>query len=464
MFDELNNKNIDIQSILIDSGETLHNIKSKLQNELLSQTLRSAQKNVPYYNALFNKLELDYSNTLENDFLSNLTKIPILTKDMIKSDVQAFINPNVTIIGARFTSGTIDKMCIYVSKEELKAISDWENLQYKTVNQDINLKRPIILRLIFRRLSISPNPPVPVIIIPYFADDVQRTALIMLELTRKHFIPNTSSERVSMIALPTPWTIRLVTKELLSKNFDIKSLGIKVITSAGGHASQSLRQLAKDVWNAEFYGSFNMAEVSGLATECRYHNGYHFDIKMVPLIVDPFSKEFLSFGEEGILLLTTLYPFQQAMPLINYWTGDLVELVNEQCSCGYNGITIKRFIGRREYCLYMGDILPKQIKKKWFSYIDIIEIVDQIPELVYDRPRFRYILDEKNGQKIIKITIEPICEINSTRKDEIKNFLINEIKNRYSEWQNLFRTNELSLDVDFTSYYHKISIEGYFDI
>ena len=46
-------------------------------------------------------------------------------------------------------------------------------------------------------------------------------------------------------------------------------------------------------------------------------------------IVDAFTREPLE-GGVGVLVLTGLYPFSQTMPLIRYWTGDLVE-IGPQC-------------------------------------------------------------------------------------------------------------------------------------
>ena len=434
-----------------NNSKDFFDLKTELQSELIRQTIEHAYSRIPYYNYLFKDLNIDLSNLERSNSIEYLKKIPILTKDMLVSQTKDFVNPYVHIVSIKNTSGTTlygEQLGIYISQEELKAIHSYNYLEYEALRQTTE-DLEITLRITVRRQGVSPIPPNLVIVVPYLLEDTNRIVSIMTELRRNHYIPNCIHNRVSIINLPTPWIGRLITKELIERNYDLKSLKIKAITSSGGHASQSLRKYIKELWNADFYSSYNMAEVCGSATECQYHNGYHFDIKIYPTAFEPFTKKIVPYGEEGVLVLTTLYPFQQANPLLNYWTNDIVVLTDNECKCGYKGITISKFIGRVEYCKYFGDLLDKTAKKKWFSYIDVLEVIDEIPELIFDRARFKieYKKTTNNYEIIIKVCLA--CEISKERENEIRDFLISGIEKRYLEWKNLFSSKEICINIDF---------------
>lgn len=76
---------------------------------------------------------------------------------------------------------------------------------------------------------------------------------------------------------------------------------------------------------------YSLSEMFGGATEDLEGGWYHFDPVVVPEVVSTEDRRPLTEGV-GELVLTALYPFQEAQPMIRYATGDLVEVTHSKSS------------------------------------------------------------------------------------------------------------------------------------
>lgn len=109
---------------------------------------------------------------------------------------------------------------------------------------------------------------------------------------------------------------------------------VRMLLPGGSFLSEARRSYLEDVWDAECFNMFGMSEVFGpLAGECRARDGQHYpsDLLMVE-VIDPESGRLVAPGEMGVAVYTTLWP--KGMPLVRYWTGDYVRLVEGPCACG----------------------------------------------------------------------------------------------------------------------------------
>src|SRR5262245_37809576 len=92
----------------------------------------------------------------------------------------------------------------------------------------------------------------------------------------------------------------------------------------------------QEQWNAELISTYACSELGLAAIACpRDPNRYHFDHTMYAEVVDPQTSKPVDVGQEGRILLTGLYPFQQVCMFVRYeigdwgrWRGDGV------CECG----------------------------------------------------------------------------------------------------------------------------------
>ena len=103
----------------------------------------------------------------------------------------------------------------------------------------------------------------------------------------------------------------------------------------------------------------------GVAFECPCQNGLHiWEDNFFVEILDPVTLKPVPDGEEGELVLTTL--FREGMPIIRYRTKDLTRILPGDCPCGRTHRRIERIKGRTDDMLILKgvNIFPIQIEKK----------------------------------------------------------------------------------------------------
>jgi phenylacetate-CoA ligase len=91
-------------------------------------------------------------------------------------------------------------------------------------------------------------------------------------------------------------------------------------------------------------------------TECKFGVGGHHHPELIIIEVLDNNNNPVKNGEVGELAFTTLGV--EAMPLIRFKTGDIVQLHNEPCLCGRNTIRVGPVLGRKQQMIkYKGTTL-----------------------------------------------------------------------------------------------------------
>jgi len=141
----------------------------------------------------------------------------------------------------------------------------------------------------------------------------------------------------------------MLTRMLSKAGHELKSAGIRVVSTRGDYVSPHVRRIAHDFWGAELIDTYGSAELCGGASQCE-HGSYHFDLTEIPEIFFGKENQVHDPANVGEIVITPLHPFQQALPLLRYMTGDLAKFT-ESCSCGRREVAISQFWGRRDSCL-----------------------------------------------------------------------------------------------------------------
>ena len=97
--------------------------------------------------------------------------------------------------------------------------------------------------------------------------------------------------------------------------------------------SREMRSEIEQRWNARVYDNYGSVEAAASTYECRCQNGWHIsEDAYIFEVVDSETEEPLAPGEEGVLVVTSL--FREASPFFRYQVGDVVSLWAERCACG----------------------------------------------------------------------------------------------------------------------------------
>lgn len=126
---------------------------------------------------------------------------------------------------------------------------------------------------------------------------------------------------------------------------------VRVIFCGGAVLPPALRRVIQEDWQArvvEIYGSNETMLLGVSCTEGRLH----LCSELVEAeVLDPVTHQAVQPGERGVLTVTSLV--HEVMPLVRYFTGDLVRLGKEPCPCGERSATLE-VLGRYDDVIEIG--------------------------------------------------------------------------------------------------------------
>ncbi len=307
------------------------------QNEKLRKMIHYCYQNILYYHDLFNSLGLKPEDITK---VEDLYKLPILTKDDIRKDIEKFYPNNEQNIKYSIgsTGGSTGAPLKYRLSEESNSAGvallsrGWGFAGYELgdkvaiiaggslVKKEQSLKK-IINNFIhnFRRYS------------SYGMDDELLNEYVqdMIKWKPKYIRGYASS--VFQLA-------KFIKKNNLENEFDIRA----AITTAEMLFPKQ-REYISDVFNCDVFNTYGLNDGGISAYECEKHAGMHIDIERSLLeCVDDNGHNI--YNQEGKILATTLLDF--SMPLLRYDTGDLGVLSDEQCTCVCQRPLLKELKGR----------------------------------------------------------------------------------------------------------------------
>jgi phenylacetate-CoA ligase len=109
-------------------------------------------------------------------------------------------------------------------------------------------------------------------------------------------------------------------------------------------------------WNIKLFSTYASTEMSTAFTECEEGRGGHHHPELIIVEVLDDQNKPVKKGEAGELTFTTLGI--EAMPLIRFKTGDIVQFHDSPCACGRNTLRVGPVIGRKQQMIkYKGTTL-----------------------------------------------------------------------------------------------------------
>lgn len=118
----------------------------------------------------------------------------------------------------------------------------------------------------------------------------------------------------------------------------------------------TLSKKITDKWNIKLFSTYASTEMSTAFTECEHENGGHHHPELIIVEVLDDNNQPIKNGESGELTITTLGI--EAMPLVRFKTGDIVQFHEQPCACGRNTLRVGPVIGRKQQMIkYKGTTL-----------------------------------------------------------------------------------------------------------
>ncbi|WP_294206436.1 phenylacetate--CoA ligase family protein [uncultured Chryseobacterium sp.] len=324
----------------------------KFQEEKLCELLIYLQDRSPFYQRLFkdNSIKIHDIRTLED-----LQRIPVTTKDDLQQYNHDFfcITPD-KIVDYSTTSGTLgDPVTFGLSDNDLERLSYNEAISFACAG----IKKGDVVQMIttidkrfmaglayflgLRKMGASVvrmGPGIPELqwdsifrYKPKYLITVPSFLLKMIDYAEKNGIDYKNSSVYGAVCIGESIKNQDFTDNILSKKI-------------------------KEKWDVQLFSTYASTEMSTAFTECEFQAGGHHHPELIITEILDDSGNPVAEGESGELTITTLGV--EAMPLLRFKTGDIVQAHDEPCPCGRNTMRLGPVIGRKQQMIkYKGTTL-----------------------------------------------------------------------------------------------------------
>ncbi len=332
-----------------DSGKQMID---DLQQSLLRQHSEYLYSQSAYYRRLFDEHDIDWRNVRT---VEDLQRIPVTTKQDLHTFNEDFLCiPHSEVADFVTTSGTAgDPVLFALSEKDLERLAYNEALSYDCVgltSDDIiqlttTMDRRFMAGLAYylgaRKMgmgivrvgsgvpelqwdTIARVKPTVLVCVPSFL-------VKMLDYAIAHGIDYAQSSVRKAICIGEP---------LRTENFQLNTLAKRIASR----------------WDIQLFSTYASTEMATAFTECEHGMGGH---RQPDLIITEFLDDDnnpVPDGEPGELVVTTLGV--EAMPLLRFKTGDIVQPHYEHCACGRTTMRLGPVIGRKNQMIkYKGTTL-----------------------------------------------------------------------------------------------------------
>ncbi len=324
----------------------------ELQERLLQQTLDYVAANSVYYKRRFQEENIDVKKIKT---LEDIKLLPLTSKTELQQFNDDFLCvPESEIIDYATTSGTLgDPVTFGLSDKDLDRLAYNEAISFDCAGiksgdrvqlmttMDRRFMAGLAYFLGLRKMKVG------VIRVGAGIPELQWDSILKYKPTH-------------LITVPS-FLLKLIEYAELH-GIDYKRAGIIGAVCIGetlrkqDFSRNTLAEKIAEKWDIKLYSTYASTEMSTAFTECEYGRGGHHHPELILLETLDANNNQVQDGEAGELVITTLGV--EAMPLIRFQTGDIVQLHREPCPCGRTTIRVGPVVGRKQQMIkYKGTTL-----------------------------------------------------------------------------------------------------------
>lgn len=306
------------------------------QLEKLRDLLLHAQAHVPYYRRLFADAGLDATAVRS---LSDLTRIPLLTKPLIRAHTEALKSDQAQHLARYNTGGSSGEPLVFFIGKRRKShdiAAKWRATRWWGVDigdpEIVIWGSPIELGAQDRLRSLR--------------DRMLRTKLLpAFEMSAEKldgFLAEIRAMRPKML-FGYPSALSHIARHAQAQGVRMDDLGIKVAFVTSERLYDDQRRQISAVFNCPVANGYGGRDAGFIAHECP-HGGMHITAEDIIVEIIDAQGNPLPPGESGEITVTHLATHD--FPFIRYQTGDMAILHDEPCSCGRGLPLIREIQGR----------------------------------------------------------------------------------------------------------------------
>jgi phenylacetate-CoA ligase len=361
----------------MSGGSTFRRMR-QLQERKLRKTVEYAYRYVPFYRETMDRAELKPADVRS---LDDVHKLPITRREQLAANTPAFIStyPGLVPTVTAQTGGTTGRpLQIFLTTEELEF--------YATGEAFTGLVDGFLGPQEIYQTHFTVDEAVESIILTRAA---QKAGTLMLTLGttgtlddhlesifRERHIPG-KRPKVSGLMI-SPSHLWALTRRAMELGVDFGESGLERINTGGAMVSDDLKQRVLDTWGIRLREGYGLTEAfTCVAGECSQHDRLHFsDMSGYAELLDPETEEPVTPGQPGVLTVTTFYPDRELMPLLRYWTDDvIIEDPERSCPCALPTTQFLDIVGRADHMVKVGlqAFYPQEIGDSLLAFSELVK-------------------------------------------------------------------------------------------
>ena len=303
------------------------------------EIVRFAYDNIPFYREYYDSKDFNPAELVVED---DWKKVPALSKDMVRKNIEKIKNPNVSdkYIGIATTGGSTGlPLKIYTDKR-----FHWEILGWR----------------MFKQWGVSPADNVGIIHRRVPTTFVGKFKNRLLWWPTKRAYLNASSVNEKEIACfvneikrkKIVWLQGYVgglekVADYINAN-DIKISTLRLVWSTSAPLMDNIRLKMEKAFRCKIMNQYGSNEFHNIAIQCNESENLHINSDYVH--IDVVSNGKYVMDEEGEILVTCFE--NKVFPLIKYEIGDRGTLLSSHCKCGNPLPLLKQIKGRTSDAVY----------------------------------------------------------------------------------------------------------------
>ncbi len=317
--------------------------KGKMQNyqlKELQKLIHYVYKNVPYYTDLFNKHNI---RPEQIESLSDIQRIPFLTRDVLKRDTDKFFATNIpreSLIKKASSGSSGDPLEYYADKETRDRLSafTYHYLTFLGLNPDIIPTVRLRSDKVPEELTNKGE--------YWYLRDKNQLAMSSLHIsedTTYAYVKKLNEFKPQYIVV-YPSAITLLARYMTVNNLSL-DFQLNCIYCTAEPLYEPQREFLSATFKCPVYSSYGHTEAIIVGASCPHSRFIHILPQYgICELINSDGSAATQEGNRGEMVGTGFINY--AFPLIRYKTGDIGVLTTQTCRCGRNCLLLKVIEGR----------------------------------------------------------------------------------------------------------------------
>lgn len=380
-----------------------------LQNKRLSDMLHRIYNQVPFYKTIFDKNSIHPQDIKS---VEDLSKLPFTKKSDLRDyyPFGMFAEPMNSIRRIHASSGTTGKPTVVgYTKNDLDIFDEVvaRSLVCGGAKPGMKLHNAYGYGLFTGGLGMHGGATkLGMAVIPVSGGMTDRQLTILQD-----FEPE--------VICCTPSYAQTLATECKKRGIDTEALNIKYAILGAEPWTEAIRTQVEQGLHVTATNIYGLSEIIGPGVsqedfEERGTGSYVWEDHFYPEIVDRDTGEVLPYGEEGVLVFTTLT--KEAFPLLRYWTNDICS-INYDKNAKRTHIKMSSIKGRADDMLIIRGVN--------LFYTQVEEVIQEMDFLV---PNYQLVVSRVGTMDKVKVRVEVKSGVDPLNED-FKNQLLSKIKN-----------------------------------